>query len=190
MLSEQFLMDCSWEQGNTACNGGFQDKAFQFAVESGGIPTNEDYPYQGVNMPCQLDVPRAAAIKNYVNVPGYQKQVLKEAILTKGPMTVSLDADAKAFRFYKSGIFYNPECTTQPPSELDHAVIVSGYGRDSVTGTTYWILKNLWSTWWGERGYVRVDMDRNDCGVSALPEYVVLDKGATDEWREASGEGM
>lgn len=183
MLSEQFLMDCSWPQGNTACNGGFQDKAFRFAVASGGIPTNDDYPYKGVNMPCQPDIPRAASIQGYVNVRGYHPQELKEAILTKGPMTVSLDADAKAFRFYKSGIYYNEICKTKPPTVLDHAVIVSGYGRDPETGQKYWVLKNLWSTWWGEGGYVRIDMEKNDCGVSALPEYVLLDKDATDGWR-------
>jgi cathepsin L len=183
MLSEQFLMDCSWPEGNTACNGGYQDKAFRFAVASGGIPANEDYPYQGVNMRCRPEAPRAAAISGYVNVRAYHPQELKEAILTKGPMTVSLDADAKSFRFYKSGIYHNKECKTKPPNELDHAVIISGYGRDPETGQKYWILKNLWSKWWGEGGYVRVDMEDNDCGVTALPEYVLLDKETTDVWR-------
>jgi cathepsin L len=186
LLSEQFLMDCSWPEGNTACNGGFQDKAFVFAIASQGIPANADYPYVGVNMGCKSDARAAASIRAYVNVRGYRPQELKEALLTKGPMTVSLDADAKAFRFYKSGIYLQRDCTVRPPSALDHAVIISGYGRDPRTGQRYWILKNIWSTWWGEGGYMRIDMDQNDCGVSALPEYVLLDTPHTDALRAAS----
>ena len=35
---------------------------------------------------------------------------LMEAIYSKGPMTVSVDASSEAFRFYKSGVFNNTEC--------------------------------------------------------------------------------
>jgi cathepsin L len=134
-------------------------------------------------MPCRKDVPLAAAISGYVNVQAYEPDHLKEAILTKGPMTVSLDADDDGFRFYRAGIYYNPTCTNKPPEALDHAVMISGYGRDPETGREYWILKNMWSTFWGEGGYMRMDMRRNDCGVSALPEYVILDAPLTRELR-------
>ena len=39
---------------------------------------------------------------------------LKEALLTKGPMTVSVDAGAESFRFYKRGIYNNTACHTVP----------------------------------------------------------------------------
>ena len=38
LLSEQFLMDCSWAYGNTACLGGYQDYGLSFAVNSRECP--------------------------------------------------------------------------------------------------------------------------------------------------------
>lgn len=35
---------------------------------------------------------------------------LKEALFTKGPMTVSVDASPDSFVFYSSGIYNNTEC--------------------------------------------------------------------------------
>ena len=64
--------------------------------------------------------------------------------------------------------------------------MASGYGRDPKTGQDYWILKNIWSTYWGEGGYMRIDMNTNDCGVSAVPELVVLDVAKTDKLRAAA----
>ena len=40
----------------------------------------------------------------YVEVLGGERELM-EAIYTKGPMTVSVDAASPGFRFYKSGVF-------------------------------------------------------------------------------------
>ena len=49
-----------------------------------------------------------------------------EALFTKGPMTVSVDAAPKSFSFYQSGVYNEPTCQSKL-DKLDHAVIVSGY---------------------------------------------------------------
>lgn len=108
MLSEQYLMDCSWPFGNNGCNGGFQDKAFNFVIANGGLPSNEDYPYRGVNMACRNGTHKSAAFSSSVAVTPYDGEQLKEALLTKGPMTVSLDAASPAFKFYKEGAHLPP----------------------------------------------------------------------------------
>jgi Papain family cysteine protease len=41
------------------------------------------------------------------------------------------------------------------------------------------VVKNIWSTYWGEGGYIRIDMD-HDCGTSVVPEYVDLDVHKTE----------
>ena len=63
----------------------------------------------------------------------------------------------------------------QKLDELDHAVIVSGYGT-TPDGQDYWLMKNTWSTWWGEQGYMQIARHgaHHDCGISAQPIYVEL----------------
>ena len=43
------------------------------------------------------------------------EEALKEALYTKGPMTVSVDDSPEAFRFYKSGVFAEPKYGLHPP---------------------------------------------------------------------------
>ena len=59
-----------------------------------------------------------------MEVQGGEKGLM-EALLTKGPMTVSVDAEPKSFTFYQSGVYTEPTCKTKL-DKLDHAVIVSG----------------------------------------------------------------
>jgi cathepsin L len=56
-------------------------------------------------------------------------------------------------------------------AELDHVVMVSGYGTDE-NGDDYWIVKNTWSTYWGENGYIRISRKAPDCGIATQPIYV------------------
>ena len=47
-----------------------------------------------------------------------------------------------------------------------------GYG--SANGKEYWLVKNSWSDSWGERGYIRVAMDDNMCGVTEAPVVALV----------------
>jgi hypothetical protein len=51
----------------------------------------------------------------------------------------------------------------------DHAVLVVGYGKEN--GVNYWIVKNSWSTLWGDKGYVKIKEDL--CGILNKPVIVL-----------------
>lgn len=58
------------------------------------------------------------------------------------------------------------------PGSLDHAVLAVGYGV--LQGETYWLIKNSWSTYWGNDGYILMAMKDNNCGVATEATYPIL----------------
>jgi C1A family cysteine protease len=72
--------------------------------------------------------------------------------ISKGVVTITVDASSHAFNYYSSGIFDDAvACGTQ----LDHAIAAIGYGIDG-DGTPYFLVRNSWSTYWGDQGYIRM----------------------------------
>ena len=72
-----------------------------------------------------------------------------------GPMTVLVAA--YDWFYYESGVYQNnASATVSHEWELDHAVQMVGYGYDQELNANYWIVRNSWSTGWGEEGYIRL----------------------------------
>lgn len=72
---------------------------------------------------------------------------------------------------FSSGVYDEPNCSS---TNLDHAVLVVGYGTTQ-NGTDYWIVKNSWSTNWGEGGYVRMVRNKfNACGIASSASYPLV----------------
>lgn len=46
----------------------------------------------------------------------------------------------------------------------NHAVLVVGYGTDEASGQDYWLVKNSWSTRFGEQGYFKIKRGVGHCG--------------------------
>ncbi|KFQ03225.1 Digestive cysteine proteinase 2, partial [Haliaeetus albicilla] len=172
-LSQQVLIDCSWGFGNYACDGGEEWRAYEWIKKHGGIASTESYgTYKGQNGLCHYNQSEMLAkITGYVNVTSGNITAVKAAIYKHGPVAVSIDASHKTFSFYSNGIYYEPKCANEPGA-LDHAVLAVGYGV--LQGETYWLIKNSWSTYWGNDGYILMAMKDNNCGVATEATYPIL----------------
>ena len=160
-LSRQQIVDCNSITGG--CNGG-NPPAVAFYAKSQGMMTESDYPYVAKQKTCYYN---AAKSKIYVDggeITGKSSgnNVMQNSnniydILTRGAISISLDADA--FKNYKTGIIELTNCY-----KANHAVMIVGFGIDSSKKTPYWIIKNSWATSWGEQGYARVKVKDNSQG--------------------------
>lgn len=164
-LSEQQLVDCASSTGNQGCNGGLMDQAFEWIIQNNGICSEAAYPYTAQDGTCQTCTP-VVTISGYKDVtPGNETALLPAVNL--GPVSIAIEADQSCFQFYSGGVLDDASCGTQ----LDHGVLVVGYGTDSSSGKDFWIVKNSWGSSWGEAGYIRLVRNKNQCGIASLPSY-------------------
>lgn len=155
-LSEQQLVDCSSQ--NSGCNGGEMDFAFQY-VEINGLCSYDSYPYVAVQGNCEA-CETVAKLQGYHDVQsGNETALMRE--LQIGPVSIAIEADQSSFQFYSGGVF-DGVCGTN----LDHGVLLVGYGTDETSGLDYWIVKNSWGTSWGEEGYIRMVRGKDICGLA------------------------
>jgi len=173
-LSQQNLMDCSWPQGNDACDGGLDYRAYEWIMEHDGkLATEESYPYMNADGYCRFEssTPGDFTITGYANVTGGVSD-LNDALVSVGPISVSIDATPDSFYFYAGGYYYNRECKSGI-DDLDHTVLAVGY--ETYDGQIYTLVKNSWSVHWGMDGYVAISQKDNCCGVATQPTYVILE---------------
>ena len=170
-LSQQELVDCSKQ--NKGCNGGSMTVAFEYIIQH-GLCTNLSYPYVAKQEDCQKDqCEPVVKITNYTDVYPNNETALKIGAAQQ-PVSVAIQANKRSFQMYQSGIYSDLNCGTQ----LDHGVLVVGYGKDNISDMEYWIIKNSWGPEWGENGYIRIQRDIEDnrglCGIAMQPSYPVV----------------
>ena len=169
-ISEQQLIDCSVDYGNHGCQGGSMDNAFKYVIDN-GLCSEEDYPYQGIEEQC-MDCKGIINISDYKDVIPNNEGILKR-VVNQQPVSVAIQANLKSFQLYSSGIYSDPSCGTQ----LDHGVLIVGYGHDMYHNMDYWIVKNSWGPLWGENGYIRIQRNIENssglCGIAMQPSIPI-----------------
>ena len=62
---------------------------------------------------------------------------------TVGPIAVGIDASAYSFQFYREGVYEDHRCS---PYNLDHAVLVVGYGTTEEGSSNFFALASSYYT--------------------------------------------
>ena len=167
-LSEQEVINCS-KVGS--CQGGATARVYEYAYKE-GIPDQTCAVYEAIDKECTA-VNRCKncwpgqpcyAVENYRRVKtseyGYASGVeeMKAEIFARGPISCSIQV-SQEFVDYEGGIFAEHE----NPSLGGHAIEVTGWGVED--GVEYWIVRNSWGTYWGESGWIRMEMHKNTLGI-------------------------
>jgi C1A family cysteine protease len=171
-LSEQQLVDCSTNGGNSGCGGGTMDAAFTY-LETHKLCAEDSYSYKAAQGTCNVSsctvgIP-SGRVSGFKDVPTQDTNALMEAVAQQ-PVSIGIEADQNSFQLYSGGVL-TKECGSKP----DHGVLLVGYGTDQ--GVDYWKIKNSWGSSWGEDGYIRIQRGKSDdgeCGVKLMASYPVI----------------
>jgi len=177
-FSEQEIVDCSHgcsleppygQVCNQGCDGGWQWNAFEDVMMWKGVELEANYPYMAVTQTCKgtNTPPVDAPITNYTCLSTPAGNVADEVqmatyMIANGPISIAMDAGI--LESYTGGII-NPAAGDCSQVQLDHAIIIVGYGEEA--GLDFWIVRNSWGTTWGEKGYFRIVRGVNACGLAA-----------------------
>jgi cathepsin L len=168
--------------GTGGCAGSTAELAFNYVASSKGLFEEYQYSYAayyGQNSACatpKVGKP-VATLSGFVQLPENNYTALLNAANTVGPIAVSVDASK--WSAYESGVFNG--CNQASP-DIDHAVILMGYGEE-INGQKYWLIRNSWAASWGELGYIRLarsDSDESLCGLDVTPQDGTACAGQTD----------
>ena len=183
-VSEEELVSCS-TKGNAGCNGGLMDNALDWIVRNGGIDSEADWPYNAEAGHCgwfARRFRRPVKIDGFVDVPPEDEAALEKAVAMQ-PVSVAIEADHRSFQLYAGGVYAANDCGTQ----LDHGVLVVGYGfdADSPGHKHFWKVKNSWGDAWGEDGFIRIAKGgkgpAGQCGIASEPVYPTMKDFAAPE---------
>ena len=172
-LSEQQLVDCAQGFDNHGCEGGLTSHVFEYIRFNNGLMAEQDYPYKAKDGKCHFNPSEAVAfVKVVVNITRGSEDEIWDAVAFKNPVSVAFQV-TEDFTKYKSGVFSNPSCGDLP-SEVNHAVLVVGYGVDEASGKKYWLTKNSWGIDWGLQRYFKMERGVNMCGVAGCASYPIV----------------
>jgi len=175
-LSEEMLVNCV-ANGTFTCDlGGEMSVAFEYVIAVGGEMSEADYPYTGQSPPnsCAFNPAKVVAkFSSYANVTSGSETALLSAAAQQ-PVSVAIDASSIWFQLYSSGVYDDSSCQNGI-NDLDHGVLVAGYGHDAASGKDYWLVKNSWNTSWGQAGYIWMVRNKNNqCGIATDASYPIV----------------
>lgn len=205
-LAPQEFVSCMPNPGECGgaggCEGATVDLAFDYIMNNGGIVSEYQMgytSYYGENGQCTIDSHKeednkthknsindggpdpdgitggVANINDYYKLKTNSYAELMNALVKSGPVAVSVAASP--WKTYESGVFQMKGGFTSENLDVNHAVVLVGYGTDEESGLDYFLVRNSWKPTWAESGYIRlhrVDPESladptEHCGVDLSP---------------------
>lgn len=165
-LSPQQLVEC--DRSSMGCNGGLQERAYNYVKRTGGIEEESSYPYisgtDGSANSCSSDSKKyVLTVSDYTTIK--DEKSMAAYVKSTGPVSIAIDAST--WSTYTGGIMST--CGTT----INHAV--QAVGVDDSTGG-YWKVRNSWSASWGEQGFIRLAYGKDMCGITTDVTYVTAKK--------------
>lgn len=163
-LAEQQLLDC--DRVDHGCGGGLHFRGLDYIAKA-GLVEEQNYPYKKKRSNCSInETDVVAKFTGYRNITSDEVEMQK-ALYELGPLSIGMDATT--LQFYIGGVANPWLCS----NTNNHAVLVVGYGH-SIFGRDYWLIKNSWGSWWGERGYFKLIRGKKICGITKAPAVPIL----------------
>lgn len=160
-LSTQNVINCGHAG---SCHGGSHMGVYRYAHKE-GIPDEGCNNYQAKDQVCS-DFNRCAdcrtfgncfPVKNYtkfyVSEYGYVpkgSEKIKAEIFARGPVSCTIYS-TNGLHAYKGGVLKEYHVGIRH----NHIIQIHGWGVDA-NGDDYWVARNSWGEYWGERGWFRI----------------------------------
>jgi len=111
----------------------------------------------GQNATCTPVTPIRYHVKEYGRLSGIHQ--MKAEIFMRGPIGCGM-ATPNDFCYHYNGGIYKSKILFPL---IDHEVSVVGWGEEG--GEEYWIARNSWGTFWGESGFFRILMHKDNLAI-------------------------
>jgi len=190
-LSEQHILDCAYNYvvndeygswGAYGCDGAWPVAYVDWVKNNGMNQEESAYPYRSGSSgnvyscsPSSNGYHTQTRVNGYYN-KWYMNEMEMESLIMTNPVSTSLQV-TNNWGSYGGGVMNDYSCCNAATDSscvynLNHAILVVGYGHDSASGLDYWLIKNSWGTWWGENGYLKLKKGTGHCGVGSLHQTV------------------
>lgn len=158
-LAEQQLLNCApnpFQPNN--CDGNSSSSVWKYLLEN-ATPTESMVPYRGRMASCDKAVSAAGPRIDDWGFAGADRQrptveEIKAAIIAHGPVVANVNS-TRSFQHYTAGVFDDRDNAT-----TNHLIVLVGW--DDRKGA--WLLRNSWSSKWGEGGYMWIKYGSNAVG--------------------------